>query len=282
MSAQILYGKEVAKSIRESLMTQVEEQKRTSSTPLKLVTLRIGNFEDAKLYAQSIAKLMERFGIELQQMELGDEVGVEDVKQEIAKISARDDVTGILLLSPIPKHLNYQELVRVIPTEKDAEGTRYSAQQGANAVYPPTAMAVLEMILASGVKVEGAEAVVVGRSGIVGRPAAELLLQRHATVTICHTRTQDLAYHIGRADIVVAAAGKANLIRGEWIKPGAVVADAGENVIDGKLAGDVEFEAAKERAGFITPVPAGVGPVTSLMLVRNLLSLSRAAAIPQG
>lgn len=154
--------------------------------------------------------------------------------------------------------------------------------KGANAVYPPTAMAVLEMILASGVKVEGAEAVVVGRSGIVGRPAAELLLQRHATVTICHTRTQDLAYHIGRADIVVAAAGKANLIRGEWIKPGAVVADAGENVIDGKLAGDVEFEAAKERAGFITPVPAGVGPVTSLMLVRNLLSLSRAAAIPQG
>ena len=277
MTAQILNGKEIAKGIRESLREELSKEKEAFGSDLKLVTIQIGDFEDAKLYAQAIARLMERFGIKHDAQVWSEDIACQAAQQKILELSQDPATTGILLLSPIPKDLDYQELVEAIPPAKDAEGTRYTSEEGADQVFPPTAMAVLELILASGIEIKGKETVVIGRSRIVGRPAAELLLQHHATVTICHTRTQDIAAHVRRADIVVAAAGKAKLIPGEWIKPGAVVIDSGENVVEGKLLGDVDFETAKERAGFITPVPSGVGPITSLMLVKNLLSLSRQA-----
>jgi methylenetetrahydrofolate dehydrogenase (NADP+)/methenyltetrahydrofolate cyclohydrolase len=275
MSATILNGRDIAKELREKIKSEVFREAKALGRRLKLTTIRIGNFEDAKLYEQMIGRLLEVYDIEHDIVALNDAVssgGVEVViHQKVNDLS----VAGILLLSPITKNLSYEALLGTIPPIKDAEGTRHHSGDRHAEAYPPTAQAILELILASGIQIAGKEAVVVGRSQIVGRPAAELLVQENATVTICHSKTNDLAGHVSRADIVVAATGKPNLIRGAWIKPGAVVVDAGESVVDGKPVGDVEFEKAKERAGFITPVPSGVGPITSVMLVKNLLTLSR-------
>jgi len=278
VAAKILYGKDIAKQIGSKLAQEVEAEVRRRGRAIKLATVRIGAFENARLYEQSIGRMTARFGVAHEKIELEPACTLEEVRSRLGTIASREDVTAILLLSPVPKGLNYGECVNAVPSRRDAEGTRYDPRAVEDGAYPPTALACLEMVLASGVRIEGAHAVVVGRSNIVGRPVAELLLKRHATLTICHSRTRDLDAQVGRADILVAATGKPHLIKGAWVKPGAVVVDAGESVVDGKPVGDVEFTAAAERAAFITPVPSGVGPVTSLMLVRNLLALSRTHA----
>ncbi len=275
MSALLLDGRELAKSLREKYKADVSQAAADTGRPVLLQTLRIGDAEDAKLYEDAIGRLMEKVGVTHRRGALPASASAADIHQAIRAASIDAAVTGVLLLSPMPDHLPYQDFIAGLPANKDAEGTRYEA--GSSNVFPPTALACFELVRAAGLPIAGKHAVVVGRSRIVGRPAADLLLQADATVTICHSKTTDLAAHIASADIVVAAVGRASLIRGAWIKPGAVVVDAGENVIDGKPCGDVEFEAAKARAGFITPVPGGVGPVTSLMLVRNLLTLAAAS-----
>lgn len=276
MTARLLDGRELAKSLREKYRREVEAASAALGGPVTLQTLRVGDAEDARLYEDAIGRLMEKVGVAHQRKYLPASASAADVRAAVRSGAADVQITGILLLSPLPPHLAYQELVAELPTRKDAEGTRSDAG-AASGVFPPTALACFELVRAAGLPIAGKRAVVVGRSRIVGRPVFELLNQADATVTLCHSKTSDLQAHIAAADIVVAAVGRAALIQGAWIKPGAVVVDAGENVMNGVPCGDVEFETAKARAGFITPVPGGVGPVTSLMLVRNLLALASAA-----
>ncbi len=272
MDTNLLLGKEMAKDIRASLAEEVQCMTKALGQPLKLATIRIGDFDDARLYANSIDKLLSRFEITHQRIELDANSSTESVINQIDALIDDKSLGGILLLSPLPKHLNYNTLVAHIPAAMDSEGTRYAGMDQAEA-YPPTALALFEAIKAAKRPIEGLHAVIVGRSRIVGKPVADLLLKANATVTICHSKTNDLAQHIRMADIVVAAVGRAKIIKGEWIKPGSIIVDAGENVVGGELFGDVEFEIAKTKAGFITPVPGGIGPLTSLMLIKNLLAL---------
>ncbi|MBF0254844.1 MAG: bifunctional 5,10-methylenetetrahydrofolate dehydrogenase/5,10-methenyltetrahydrofolate cyclohydrolase [Candidatus Omnitrophica bacterium] len=278
MSAVVLNGKDVARKIRQELQDEIATETRRRGIPPKLLLFRVGEAEDACLYEQSITRLSDRFGFVVEKSVHSGADSPGQIRFNLKEVAGRADVDGILVLSPFPSGHDYHECVRSLPVSKDAEGTRYSPGAATVEVYPPTAMAVMEMVLASNIQVEGLHAVVVGRSPIVGRPAADLLLKHNATVTVCHSRTRNLEDFVASADILVAATGKPGLIKGAWIKPGAVCVDAGETVVNGAPAGDIDFNAALERAGFLTPVPSGVGPVTPLMLVRNLLTLSRGSS----
>ena len=266
MPAQLLKGSEVAKTISLKLRQEVTTETARLGRAPELALVQIGAFEDAIMYAKAIRKVMTDVGIRLMHAVLEHGQPEDRVSAEIRRIAGLRDVTGMMILSPGPQHLEHATLIALVPVDRDVEGAKVSL--GESGVYPPTALSIVELAAAAG-PIEGKHAVVVGRSRIVGLPAAKLLLDRNATVTICHSKTPDLEAHVRRADIVVAAVGKAGLVRGTWIKPGAVVVDAGEP------QGDVEFLEAQENAAFITPVPGGVGPLTTYMLVKNLLSLSK-------
>ena len=195
--------------------------------------------------------------------------------KEITKLNTDPAITGIMIFAPLPKHLNSASVTNAVAVSKDVEGRRILQGTGSDRVASPTALACLALIDEVNEDLEGKEAVIVGRSDVVGKPAALLLIDKRATVTVCNSKTKNLQKHIERADIVIATAGKAELIKGSWIKPGATVIDVGENLVNEKLVGDVEFAAAKERAGYLTPVPGGVGPLTNVMLVKNLLTLHK-------
>ncbi len=276
MSAVVLSGREVVHEIQPILTKAVSEENGRQGRPMRLMIVEFGAFDDARLYAQSIRRVMDKVGIELLHHRLDGNMDRLKAHSRLCELIEKDQATGILILTPVPPQLNHRELVLDIPQNRDAEGTHHTADRSRGPqTYPPTALAVLELILATRVPIEGQDAVIVGRSEIVGKPVAMLLLTHHATVTLCHSRTRDLEGHVGRADILVAAAGKPEMIKGGWIKKGAVVIDAGENMMGEKPVGDVEFQEAVKRAGFISPVPDGVGPVTAWMLVRNLLTLSK-------
>lgn len=268
----LLKGAEVGKRLLDRLKEEMHSEKRRLGKAPVLLLIQIGAAPDAEFYAKSIRRIFSEVGAEVQDLRVGaGEQG--EAYRKVAEASQTPHVTGALLLSPVPPPFDHARLSRAIPSNRDVEG----AERGANrSVFPPTALSCLELIRASGVTIEGKKAVVIGRSPRVGRPVADLLLDQNATVTICHSKTRDLAEEIRRADILVAAVGRPGLVKGEWIKAGAVVVDAGENVVGGKLVGDVEFDRAIERAGYITPVPSGVGPLTTYMLARNLIELSRA------
>jgi methylenetetrahydrofolate dehydrogenase (NADP+)/methenyltetrahydrofolate cyclohydrolase len=200
----------------------------------------------------------------------------------VRELGRRDDVHGILVQLPLPRALDAQAVIEAIPPEKDVDGLHPTSQgrllAGQPGLRPCTPLGVMRLLDETGTRLEGAHAVVVGRSLLVGKPVALLLLERHATVTICHSRTPDLGAVIGRADVVVAATGQAGLVRGAWIRPGAVVIDVGiTRGPDGKLRGDVEFDVARERAAYITPVPGGVGPLTVAMLLANTATAAERA-----
>jgi methylenetetrahydrofolate dehydrogenase (NADP+)/methenyltetrahydrofolate cyclohydrolase len=200
----------------------------------------------------------------------------------IEQANANPEVSGILLQLPVPKGLNGKELTALIAADKDVDGlTHVSAGrlvQGAPGLRPCTPLGVIELLDAHDVALEGAEAVVVGRSDLVGKPVAFLLLERNATVTMCHSRTRDLPAVCARADVLIAAVGRAEMIGGDYVKPGAAVIDVGINRTDDGLKGDVAFEAAAEKAGLITPVPGGVGPMTIAMLLRNTVTAAKLQA----
>lgn len=276
MTAQLLTGKEIGQKLKNSLAEKISEfNSGNSDHPISLLTVQFGNASDASLYSKAIGRMCASLGIIHSPFEVDQCANDAEAAELIKTENARVRPTGILLLSPIPGHLNYQKIIATIPAHLDAEGTRYEASAGSNhRAYPPTALAVFETILAAEKPIEGLNAVVVGRSRIVGKPVADLLLSANTTVTICHSKTVNLEQHIRNADIVVAAVGSPALIKGHWIKSGAIVSDAGENVINGTPVGDVDFETAKKVAGYITPVPQGVGPLTTLMLAKNLLALA--------
>ncbi len=275
MSAQILEGRPLADRIRAGLAAQVEQMDR----PPRLVALMVGDDAGARAYAKMQAKACRGVGIDYELRELDPDLTQEELLAAIAEANEDDAVTGIILQMPLPEGLDAAAAQRAIDPLKDVDGVHPMnlglVAQGEPVLAPCTAQAVVALIEESGAELRGAEVVVVGRSVIVGKPAALMLLDRGATVTVCRSTTRDLAFHTARADILVVAIGRAMMIRGDQIKPGAVVIDVGMNWMDGGYVGDVAFDEAVQVAGTITPVPGGVGPVTVTMLLRNTVEAAK-------
>lgn len=276
MPATIIDGKAVAASVREQVARDVARfAERTGGAP-GLATILVGDDPGSAIYVANKRKASTEVGIVDLHQHLSAESTQEEVAATIAAANDNPDISGILLQLPVPEGLDGAALSATISPEKDVDGlTPVSAgrlMHGAPGLRPCTPLGVIELLDRYEVPLEGAEAVVVGRSDLVGKPLAFLLLQRNATVTICHSRTRDLAGVCSRADVLVGAVGSPGLIGAEHVKPGATVVDVGINRTDAGLLGDVQFDSVRERAGFLTPVPGGVGPMTIAMLLRNTLT----------
>ena len=272
MTAKILNGKKIAEKNLEGIFHDlVRLQEKNKRRPLKLATLRAGNLKDATLYETYLKKLLARLGIAHVVCVLPQSASEKKVISVIHRFNQDSGISGIMVFSPLPRNADPANVFDHIDRLKDVEGRTFLKSHFG--VFSPTAHAVMTLVHATGNHLAGKEAVVVGHSDLVGKPTAVLLSDHLATVTVCHKETKDLRSHVARADILVAAAGKARLIQGSWIKKGAVVIDVGENVVKGKLVGDVDFEGARKRASYLTPVPGGVGPVTNVMLIKNLIKL---------
>jgi methylenetetrahydrofolate dehydrogenase (NADP+) / methenyltetrahydrofolate cyclohydrolase len=283
MAATIIDGKAIARSVREQVRDDVAAwRERTGQTP-GLATILVGEDPASAVYIAGKRKACAEVGIANLHRHLPGDTGQAEVAALIDSLNKDPQVSGILLQLPVPAPLDGQALTARIAPEKDVDGlTPISAgrlAQGAPGLHPCTPLGVLELLDRHQVALEGAEAVVVGRSDLVGKPVAALLLARSATVTICHSRTRDLAAVCARADVLIAAVGVAHLIGATHVAPGAAVIDVGMNRLESGLTGDVDFAAVEPIAGLLTPVPGGVGPMTIAMLLRNTLS---AAALQAG
>lgn len=277
MSGKLLEGKTIAAEIKEKLKKEIESLKQKTKAHPKLVAIQAGENAASEVYVRSQKKNAENLGIEYVLKTLDANVKEGDVIREIEKLNQDKSVSGIIIQLPLPKGVNYRLVMGAVLPEKDAEGMHPEnlghVLLGDSKLAPCTAQAAMELIESTGLKLYGKEAVVCGHSEIVGKPLSMLLLNKFVTTTVCHIATGErgvLGDHVKRAEILVVAVGKAGLIKGDWIKEGAVVVDVGINRVGDKIVGDVEFEKAKERASFITPVPGGVGPLTVTMLMRNV------------
>lgn len=275
MSAKIIDGRSVAASVRAEVARDVAAfRERTGRAP-GLATILVGDDPASAIYVSGKRKASAEVGIADRHRQLPPEASQDEVAATIEGCNADPEVSGILLQLPVPEGLDGTALTATIAPEKDVDGlTRVSAgglMQGTPGLRPCTPLGVIELLDRYEVELEGAEAVVVGRSDLVGKPVSLLLLHRNATVTMCHSRTRDLAGVCARADVLIAAVGRPGLIGADYVKPGAVVIDVGMNRTEEGLRGDVDFDAASERAGLLTPVPGGVGPMTIAMLLRNTL-----------
>ena len=282
MSGRIIDGKAVAERIREEVAADVADFVARHGRAPGLATVLVGDDPASAIYIGHKQRDAQQAGIDARDHRLGAASAREEVVALLTGLNADPAVDGILLQLPVPGHLDGDELTELIDPSKDVDGlTAHNAgllAQGRPGLVPATPRGVMELLDAYDVPLAGAEAVVIGRSKLVGRPSASLLLARNATVTSCHSRTRDLAAHVARADVVVAAVGVLGLVRGTWVTPGATVIDVGMNRAEEGLAGDVEFAVAAERAGHITPVPGGVGPMTRACLLRNTVQAARAHA----
>jgi methylenetetrahydrofolate dehydrogenase (NADP+)/methenyltetrahydrofolate cyclohydrolase len=279
MTARIIDGNALSANIRGQLAERATALKVKGVTPCLAVIL-VGEDPASQVYVRNKVNGCEKAGIRSLKDLYPADVDPAVVLARIAQLNADPTVHGILVQLPLPKHFNSEAVLEAVSPEKDVDGFHAenvgALMQGNPRFIPCTPYGVMKMLESEGVKIAGAEAVVVGRSNIVGKPMAMLLLAQSATVTICHSRSKDLAFHTRRADILVAAVGRERMITGDMIKPGATVIDVGMNrhssgPNQGKLCGDVDFETAKEIAGLITPVPGGVGPMTITMLLTNTL-----------
>jgi methylenetetrahydrofolate dehydrogenase (NADP+)/methenyltetrahydrofolate cyclohydrolase len=277
MSAQIIDGSALAGKMKLEVTDQVKALVARGK-PVHLTALLVGSTSAGELYAQRQGEACRAVGINYQLLTYPAEITQRELKLEIRRLNVDPSVTGIMMHLPLPGHLDHPRLQYEIDVVKDVEGVNPAnigyVVYGHTLIAPCTALAVIELIKSTGIELAGAEAVVVGASEIAGKPIALLLAEQMATVTLCHIKTRDVALHTRRADIVVVAVGKPHLIHGSQIKEGAVVIDVGINRVtaaDGtkRTVGDVDFETAREKAGFITPVPGGVGPMTVAMLLRN-------------
>jgi methylenetetrahydrofolate dehydrogenase (NADP+)/methenyltetrahydrofolate cyclohydrolase len=282
VTAQVINGKEIVSSYREDIKRQVEQLTAKGTQP-GLVVIIVGEDPASQIYVNNKAKACEQVGIYSEVHRLPESTTQAELIRLIETFNQDPKIHGILVQSPLPKHINEEEVVDAITPDKDVDcfhpvnvGNLMIGKEG---LLPCTPAGVIQILKKIGVPIAGKHAVVVGRSNIVGKPMAMLLLREHATVTVCHSKTPDLAAVTRQADILVAAVGRANLIQAEHVKPGAVVIDVGMNRPEGgKLCGDVDFEAVKEVAGYITPVPGTVGPMTITMLLQNTLNAARKAA----
>jgi len=280
--AELIDGKAIAQEVRDEVREQVAAWVAAGHEPPGLATILVGDDPASAVYVGGKQKASAEAGIRGFDHRLGADAQHEEVRALLHQLNEDPEVNGILLQLPTPPQVDGAALTEEINPAKDVDGlTPISVgllAKGRPGLRPCTPLGILELLRRHDVQLEGAEAVVVGRSDLVGKPVAALLLAANATVTVCHSRTQDLRAVCRRADILVAAVGVVDLIKGEWIKSGAVVIDVGMNRADGKPTGDVEFEAARDRARLITPVPGGVGPMTIAMLMRNTLEAAKAAA----
>ena len=289
MAAQIIDGKMIAQQVRGEVAASVSKRIAVGKPKPTLATVLVGDRVDSATYVSAKQKACAELGMGSISHQLPADVSQDDLEKLIRKLNKSKKVNGILVQLPLPSHLDEERVLQLVSIEKDVDGFSpinigRLAQKGREPLFVPcTPYGCIYVLEKAGVQIEGANAVVLGRSNIVGMPAALLLVGKNATVTICHSRTKDLPSVIRNADILIAAIGKLEFVRGDWIKPGAAVIDVGINSKPDatkksgyRLVGDVNFEEAKEVAGLITPVPGGVGPMTIAMLMKNTL---RAAEI---
>lgn len=292
MSAKLIKGKEIASQIRGEISQQAESLKTEKGVVPGLVTILVGQDPASQSYVRAKQKTSHDLGFNSIQENCPADIAEAELLQLVQKYNEADTIHGILVQLPLPRHVNETKILFAIDPDKDVDGFHPvnvgRMVIGEPAFLPCTPYGIQQMLVRSGVRTEGAEVTIVGRSNIVGKPIANILLQKadgaNATVTVCHTRTKNLAEHTRRADILIVAAGRAKAVTADMVKPGAVVIDVGVNEVgrteEGKrlLVGDVDFDAVKEVASAITPVPGGVGPMTITMLMLNTLHAAQRAA----
>ena len=274
---KILDGKILAQKLKDALKKEVADLKKVFKDSPVLASVLVGDDKGSLAYVNSQKKNAEEIGVLYQLIKLPKDISQQEFVKTIKGLNADSKIHGIIIQQPVPSQIDYTKIAALIDPSKDIEGMNVSNLGrfilGGNKLVPCTAASVMEHIKSTGVDFKGKEAVVVGRSAIVGKPLIFLLLEENLTVTVCHSKTpiQKLEEHVRLCDVVVAAVGKPGFIKGEWIKKGAIVIDVGINKVGEKILGDVEFDKAKERAGFITPVPGGVGPLTVVSLMKNCI-----------
>lgn len=281
--AQILSGKEVSARIKGELAKEVEKLKAEGIFP-GLAVVIVGDDPASRVYVNNKKKACEALGIYSEEYALGADTSEDELLELIDKLNNKSDISGVLVQLPLPEQINEERIINAIDPKKDVDAFHPvnvgKIMVGNYDFVPCTPAGVMELIKESGIDIAGKECVVIGRSNIVGKPQAMLLLHQNGTVTICHSKTKNLKETVRRADIVVAAVGRPNFVTGDMIKEGAVVIDVGINrIAEKKLVGDVDFESVEKVAGAITPVPGGVGPMTIAMLMRNTV---RAAVVQAG
>lgn len=282
MAAKILDGAAMALEVETKLKQRVEALWERGVVP-GLCVILVGNDPASQTYVANKEKACARLGIHSQTLRMGAETTQAELEASIERANEDEAIHGILVQLPLPAYLDEHRALALIRPEKDVDGFHAvnmgRLARGEECVVACTPKGALHMLKAAGVPIAGKNAVVIGRSNIVGKPMALLLLQENATVTICHSRTENLAEYTRRADILVAAVGKPRFVTADMVKEGAAVLDVGINRVDGKLCGDVDFEAVKEKAGWISPVPGGVGKMTIAMLMENTVSAAEKAAL---
>ncbi|WP_163526330.1 bifunctional methylenetetrahydrofolate dehydrogenase/methenyltetrahydrofolate cyclohydrolase FolD [Halobacillus ihumii] len=278
MSAEVIYGKQLAEELRLEMKEEIAELSKEGVHP-KLVVVIVGEDPASKSYVKGKQRASEKIGMDSDLIELSEETSEEELLHIINRLNEDETVHGILVQLPLPQQIDEQNVIEAIDPSKDVDGfhpiNAGRMLTGKETFYPCTPFGILVMLKRAKVSIEGKHVVIIGRSNLVGKPVGQLLLNEHATVTHCHSRTKNLREHTKRADILIVAAGKAGLITGEDISEGTVVIDVGVNRVDGKLTGDVDFESAKEKASYITPVPKGVGPMTITMLLHNTIKAAK-------
>lgn len=277
--ATIIEGKKLAKKIRGSLKIECEELKKQGIHP-KLAVIMVGNNPASKVYVKSKSKACDEIGIDYEEHLLDENITQQELNDLIKELNVTEEVNGILLQSPLPEHLDINQAFKAISYRKDVDGFTPSSVgklvMGGDTFISCTPYGVMKMFEEYNIDLTGKNVVIIGRSNIVGKPLSQCCLAKNATVTICHSRTKDLKEHTRRADILIAAIGKANFVTKDMVKEGAVVIDVGINRNEeGKLVGDVDFEKVEKVASYITPVPGGVGPMTIAMLMNNVIKAAK-------
>ena len=276
---QLIDGKDLAKNIRQELKKENDKLKEKGINA-KLAVILVGDDNASKVYIKNKSKACNDVGIEFEEILLDSNTTMDKLLNVIENLNLREDINGILLQSPIPKGLNIQEAFEKIDYRKDVDGFNPinvgKLMIGQDGFIPCTPYGIVRMLEEYNIPVEGKNAVVIGRSNIVGKPLSQCLLNKNATVTVCHSRTRDIKNVTKNADILISAVGRLNMVTEDMVKDGAVVIDVGMNRKEnGKLAGDVDFENVKEKTSYITPVPGGVGPMTIAMLMNNVIKATK-------
>ena len=277
--AELIDGKELAKKIRAELKEEVIELKEKGINP-KLAVIMVGDDPGSQVYVRNKSKACEKAGIEFEEFLYDESLTEEELLDKIKELNEDDSVHGILLQSPVPKHININKAFRTISPEKDVDGFNPvnvgNLSIGEDAFISCTPYGIVKMLEAYKIETEGKNAVIIGRSNIVGKPMIQCMLNKNATVTVCHSRTKEIDKIVHNADIVIAALGKPKFVTADMVKEGAVVIDVGINRLDdGTICGDVDFENVKDKASYITPVPGGVGPMTIAMLIYNVVKAAK-------
>ncbi|MEA2632718.1 MAG: methylenetetrahydrofolate dehydrogenase / methenyltetrahydrofolate cyclohydrolase [Chloroflexota bacterium] len=286
-TARLLEGAPIANEIRTAVAEDVATFTTEQGRPPGLAVVIVGRDAPSTVYLEQILRGCTKVGIHAEFVELEGEATEASVVATLHQLNADPEVDGVIVQMPLPPTIRLRAVIDSIDPDKDIDGIHPVnaglLRLGYDGFLPATAHAAVEILRRSGIEIAGRDAVVIGRSAVVGMPAAFLLVKEDATVTVCHRRTHDLAGHVRRAEIVVVAAGKPGLVMGEMLKPGAVVVDVGINVVDGRIVGDVEFASAARVASAITPVPGGVGPLTNALLLTHLIRAAehQAAARPR-